>query len=166
MDEVSNGALRKEKSLLLAARRSCKLENAVPGEADVVQTVVHKIDARHAAEKTIRWKVQWKDDVPSCSCNALTYSGMPCGHIALYANQFNKQIPLECFHKRFYARTYDDADKLPEDEVPPDEEEEDLAEEFDDYNDVEVGDTDGEEDEDDVLLDSGQDDDEEDDEDE
>jgi len=165
LDEVSNGALRKEKSLLFAARRSCKLENAVPGEADVVQTVVHKIDARHAAEKTIRWKVQWKDDVPSCSCNALTYSGMPCGHIALYANQFNKQIPLECFHKRFYARTYDDADKLPEDEVPPDEEEEDLAEEFDDYKDVEVGDTDGEEDEDDVLLDSGQDDDEEDDED-
>jgi len=79
---VSNGALRKEKSLFFAAQRCCKVKNVTDDGADVVQKVVHKIDAEYAAVKKVRWKVTWKDDKPtytsllffldSCSCSLST----------------------------------------------------------------------------------------------
>jgi len=53
---------------------------------------------RREARRVVNWNEGTKEI--RCSCNSLTYRGMPCIHIALVALLKKYQIPLKCFNKR------------------------------------------------------------------
>ena len=54
--------------------------------------------------KYVKWRVDWNDEVPNCTCNGATYRGLPCKHIAITARPANRRIPLACFNRRFYVQ--------------------------------------------------------------
>ena len=164
LDKVSNGALRAEKRLLSSAQSRCELKNIVQDGADVQETITHKAMSKKrkgkmiALKKIISWHVNWNQDKPTCSCNALVYSGMPCGHLAVYANQLHKRLPLSCFNPRFFVQP------IEEDEEEHEEEGNDDDDNFEEFAEL-MGESDGEKDQEEDNHDTDNEDDHDDDDD-
>ena len=59
-------------------------------------------------KKTVRHIVHWDSAIPTCSCNGLTFSGLPCCHIICTAYTKHKKIPIDCFNKRFWDSDHED----------------------------------------------------------
>jgi len=108
---VSVGALCRLKKRVQKVINNCTLKSFKEGHAYIKQRVpicyeefLHlrllRVRKRRFT-KHVCWKVDWSREIPVCSCNAPTYSGMPCAHILFYAFKVERKVPLECFHPRF-----------------------------------------------------------------
>ena len=104
---ISAGVLAGQQQMLKQAN-TCQVSSAntqllkrvvkVEEEKNIVLNTgfVLKITKHH----TVTWFNA--DKRVHCTCNALTYKGMPCLHITCAAQTTKSKIPLSCFNPRFY----------------------------------------------------------------
>ena len=103
IQKISNGVLTKETKLMRRVKRNCKVilaqRNAarVNERVDIVRNGVH-------LSTDVAWYVTWNMETQRvhCTCNELTYGGIPCKHIICAALNKAFKIPLSCFNRRFF----------------------------------------------------------------
>ena len=113
--KISNGVLTKEMKLMRQVRRNCDVISAQRNAAKVNERVDIVRNGVHLSTD-IAWDVTWNMESQRvhCTCNELTYGGIPCKHIILAALDNDFKIPLSCFNPRFF----DNPDEAPAGPLP------------------------------------------------
>ena len=105
--KVSKGVLATQQKMLKQVD-TCEITSV---KTEMLQRVIKVTETKRIAldtgyifEKKTPWTVTWHsaEKEVHCTCNALTYKGMPCVHIACAAKANGLKIPLSCFNPRFY----------------------------------------------------------------
>mgnify|MGYP004703151233 FL=1 len=97
---VTNGVLSLMVEKLKLAKQTCKLVEETD-EHFKVEQLIKCTKNDWIFQKTVHWIVSWNHTAITCSCNGLTYGGVPCLHLLVTAWKKSKKIPLSCFNPRF-----------------------------------------------------------------
>ena len=139
LNTVANGTLSVVVTRIKRAQESCRFTHETPTEMEIEQDIYFNIK-KLTIKKTVRHIVHWDSTIPSCSCNGITYSGMPCCHILCAAYVKHKKIPIDCFNKRFLdadhenPHAHDEGDETSDDSGARYEADDDEASETTDVN--------------------------------
>ena len=107
---ITNGVLSLMVEKLKLAKETCKIVEETDEHFKVEQLITcAKND--WIFQKLVHWTVYWNLTTITCSCNGLTYGGVPCLHLLVIAWKKSKKIPLFCFNQRFFfQQTHDDTE--------------------------------------------------------
>jgi len=126
--DISIGVLTKETMVMRGVKKKCKVISAQGSTAKVNERVdINRNGVK--LSKNVTWDVTWNMETQRvhCSCNELTYGGIPCKHIICAALDNAFKIPLSCFNPRFFDNSDEASAALPctlqpetsDDVVPP-----------------------------------------------
>jgi len=105
MQKISNGVVSKETKILRKVGENCHIISSERGKATVQEQVNILTRTGLHLSRNAKWQVTWNTEtqMAHCTCNELTYGGIPCQHIVCAALGNNFKIPLSCFNPRFFA---------------------------------------------------------------
>jgi len=105
MQKISNGVLTKVTKTLGKVSNNCHIISRERGKATVQEQIDILTKTGLKLSRNATWDVTWnmETQMVHCTCNELTYGGIPCKHIICAALDNNFKIPLSCFNPRFFA---------------------------------------------------------------